>query len=102
MSQQRFVNARIAQSGASNSFRVATALVEAIRECQAASVTPAGDPACRLIAHQLAHLFNVDAFNMDSGSYTQAMDAVTDAAHAEAERRHEPCPPSCKPCGGAS
>ena len=48
--------ARIAQSGASNPRRLASALVEAIDECRAENVDPAQDAAVYLITHQLGWL----------------------------------------------
>lgn len=72
--------ARIAQGGASNERRVASALVEAIDECRAEGVSPRDDSACFLILHQLAWLMTGNDISIGddrlSARWKQAMAEV--------------------------
>jgi hypothetical protein len=76
---QRNRHAVIAQQGACNPIPLAKALVDGIEEIKAervaaglpftSTVTIMNDPALRLIVHQLAHLFRVNA--VDGSDYTE-------------------------------
>ncbi len=71
----RFQTAKIAQDGACNPTPISRGLQQAIYEIRDAggdTNTILNDPACRLIVHQLAHLFRVNDFE----DYSEAMSEV--------------------------
>lgn len=71
----RFQTAKIAQDGACNPIPLARGLQQAIYEIRDAggdTNTILNDPACRLIVHQLAHLFRTYPFE----DYAEAMNEV--------------------------
>ena len=65
--------ARRAQAGASNPVPLVTALRDGIDAMRAEGLSDTGqilaDPSLRLIAHQLAHLFNVAQIDADPSTY---------------------------------
>lgn len=77
----RFEIAKIAQDGACNPIPLARGLQQAIYEIRDAGGDTNAilkDPACRLIVHQLAHLFNV----LDFRDYSEASGKVEAACAA--------------------
>lgn len=75
----RFETAKIAQSGACNPIPLAKGLQQAIYEIhEAGGGTNAilEDPACRLIVHQLAHLFETGKLDYDHAEYTRLIAAI--------------------------
>jgi len=77
----RFETAKIAQAGACNPIPLSRGLQQAIYEIRDAGGDTNAileDPACRLIVHQLAHLFRTHQFD----DYSEAMDQVEAACAA--------------------
>lgn len=71
----RFETAKIAQDGACNPIPLSRGLQQAIYEIRDAGSDTniiLNDPACRLIVHQLAHLFRTHPFE----DYVEAMNEV--------------------------
>ena len=60
---KRFSNALHAQNGACNLTPLTRSLAAAVAECLDEGGTPDTDIACRLIAHQIAHLFSLHEFD---------------------------------------
>lgn len=58
--------AKIAQGGASNAYRLSTALTEAMQECRDEGVDYHEDPAVFLILHQLVWVLTTHDFSLDS------------------------------------
>lgn len=61
------------QGGACNPYAITHALLDAIRQSRVDG-DPAQDPACRLIVHQLAHLFQVGEINDSLDLYGKLME----------------------------
>lgn len=79
----RFETAKIAQGGACNPIPLARGLQQAIYEIRDAGGDTNAileDPACRLIVHQLAHLFRTDPFE----DYAEAMNEVENKCNESA------------------
>jgi hypothetical protein len=73
----RFHDALIVQDGACNPIAIVSAIERAIKEVGGTSVGTAeltGDPAVRLLVHQLAFICNIAALD-DLGEYSKAVDA---------------------------
>lgn len=68
--------ARIAQAGACNPVPLARGLAEAIQEVRDAGGDPRQDAACRLIVHQMAHLFGLHEIDNEPGVYSLLMNEV--------------------------
>lgn len=77
MAYNRFRDAVQIQAGASNPIAVSRALVraiDAVREENGDTKAICNDPACRMIAHQLAYLLGVPALDAGTGEYSRVME----------------------------
>lgn len=71
---KRFKDALFIQEGACNPVAVTNSLVRAMKEIETGTEDILQDPACRLIAHQLAHLFKTSALDHELFVYSQAIE----------------------------
>jgi hypothetical protein len=92
----RFDDAIAIQAGACNPSGIARALVRAINQCRDESVQARGDPAVRLIVHQLAFLCKVDEINTGFSTYHE----LTLACEAHCPPKVPSIPPT--PAAGAT
>ena len=77
MPRNRYHNALLIPEGACNPSGITHALLSAIQELHAENAdtpTICEDPAVRLIAHQLAWVFNLREFDRDLDAYGRALD----------------------------
>lgn len=77
---KRDENALFIQGGACNTLAITNSLLEAIKECRAEGKIDALDPACRLICHQLAHLFRTLKIDLEPLEYANLTQACTMAS----------------------
>jgi hypothetical protein len=78
----RYDDALICQGGACNVRRIARSLHERIEEVAIEGGTPSDDPAVRLIAHQLAFLLCIAAFDTDPNAYQNAVAVCQERAES--------------------
>lgn len=80
----RYANAIVAQGGASNPYRVASALIEAMNEVRAeggGTVAICEDVAVRMIAHQFGWLLGTPRLDRDQEAYSLTYADLEEKAH---------------------